>query len=411
MNKKRKKGRHGGIRPVYPYTPVSEALIPSFSHSEMGFRRKSRDDSDQEKRYMVDLSTVETTFQPEDIKVFPTNKRKGNGREIKPVRIGLRNIPISEDTVTSLVTKQMAYGPRHKYWITLIDTRARNAVTAPLLGLEPCSFKATKSVICGRPHLPRVEETTKSYDFSHLNILDLYANSPEFRTIMNSGKYVYVNGRLVLNTSRVFLNRGGYYCINPQVVSSIDRFSLSERTVYSRLNLHFQKPLTMKLRAGRLGYGGGLAHGENIYRYNHSTYVEPACDDPVSTIYAKFDIYQKQRPPKESTFADALKKYMEESNIAEEELSERTGISVRTIDRYRNDSKVRPKLYHAIAICIALHLFANVSEEMIKLAGYELRDTGNEYIYRFLLQAGVAYTVKECNDFLRKMDLKPLTSL
>ncbi len=130
MNKKRKKGRHGGIRPVYPYTPVSEALIPSFSHSEMGFRRKSRDDSDQEKRYMVDLSTVETTFQPEDIKVFPTNKRKGNGREIKPVRIGLRSIPISEDTVTSLVTKQLAYGPRHKDWITLIDTRAKNAVTS-----------------------------------------------------------------------------------------------------------------------------------------------------------------------------------------------------------------------------------------------------------------------------------------
>ena len=60
---------------------------------------------------------------------------------------------------------------------------------------------------------------------------------------------------------------------------------------------------------------------------------------------------------------------------------------------------------------IALHLFVNVREELIKLAGYELRDTGNEYAYGFLLQAGAAYTVKDCNDFLRKMKLKPLTSL
>lgn len=404
MNKKRKKGRRGGIRPGFPYAPISEELFPSINHPEMGFRRKGSNDSNQEKRYKIDLSTVETVetpFQPEDIKAVPTNIRKGNGGEIKPVRIGLRNLPTSEDTVTSLIAKRMGYGPPHKDWITLIDTRAKNAGTSPLLGLELCSFQATESVICGSPHLPRMEETAKSYDFSQLDILDLYANSPEFRTIMNSGKYVYVNGRLVLNTSRVFLNRGGRYYINPQVATSIDRFSLSERIVYSRVNLHSH---------GRL-HGGTPTHSENIYRYNHSTYVEPVCDDPVSAIYAKFDTYQKQRPPKESTFADALKKHMEESNIIEEGLSEITGIPVRTISRYRNEPTSRPNLDYTIAICIALHLFANVSEEMIKLAGYELRDTGNEYIYRFLLQVGASYTVKECNDFLRKIKLNPLTSL
>lgn len=385
----------------------------------MSFQRKDSVSPDQEKRIMIDLSAIETLLQPENIQLVPINKRRSNRRELKTARITLKELPNSNGAISRMILGQIVSDPRHKDWLTLIDTRSKNAGTAPLLGLDPCSFKTVESVICGRPHLPRVKETAETYDFSHLNILDLYVNSPEFRAIMNSGKYVYVNGRLVLNTSNVFMNRGDRYYINPQVATSIDRFSLSERIVYSRVNLPIWKPpsrtrFSRSLRPGvNLPHRGNLTYGGNIYRYNHSTYVEPECNDHVSAIYAEFDTYQKQRPPKESTFADALKKHMSESHIIEEDLSEITGIPVRTISisRYRNDSKSRPDLDYTIAICIALHLFVSVSEEMIKLAGYELRDTEDEYTYRFLLQVGATYTVKECNDFLRKMELNPLTSL
>ena len=109
-------------------------------------------------------------------------------------------------------------------------------------------------------------------------------------------------------------------------------------------------------------------------------------------------------------FPELLKHYMERNHMTEEQLSEDTGISVRTIQRMRNVD-THYKIGSVIAVCIALHLNPIESNEMILLSGNAFQNTKQDWIYKNLLETAYKQTVYECNWILKSLGFKTLSDM
>ena len=102
-----------------------------------------------------------------------------------------------------------------------------------------------------------------------------------------------------------------------------------------------------------------------------------------------------------NTFGEALRYVMKCLDVRNEELAEYSMLGVETISRMRNRSDYEPKLKSVVAICIGLKLPPMISNKLIELAGYSLRNTTDEHmLYSVFLAGSSSFTVEQCNELL-----------
>ena len=85
-------------------------------------------------------------------------------------------------------------------------------------------------------------------------------------------------------------------------------------------------------------------------------------------------------------FCDALDYHIKRRGYTNEKVEERTGISSRTIQDYRNKRDANPTLQSVLALCIGLNLQPAFSYDLISKAGLNIMISNEEYlIYRYLI--------------------------
>lgn len=118
------------------------------------------------------------------------------------------------------------------------------------------------------------------------------------------------------------------------------------------------------------------------------------------------------------SFGLALGRYLRETNISQKMLSRLTGIAPSTISRYLS-GKRKIRYDYLCAVCIALKLHPSRQRHLFTLMRYVMPcETSvcrkNEYIIRAYLDGcafNVRYSLSACNERLRSIRSKPLTSL
>ena len=115
--------------------------------------------------------------------------------------------------------------------------------------------------------------------------------------------------------------------------------------------------------------------------------------------------------PPNDYLANALTYLMDEMNVKEVDLAEATGLTEKTIQRMRNEIDYKPNIRSVVAVCIGLNLYPKFSNLLLQLAGIFPRNTDEDRAYMFLVNHYYDATVEECNDFLRRLNIKPLTEL
>lgn len=114
-----------------------------------------------------------------------------------------------------------------------------------------------------------------------------------------------------------------------------------------------------------------------------------------------------------STFSEMLKSYMKHPvKVTQEELSERTGISVSTIHRMLAAEKMNynPSIQNVLACIVGLHIDCMGNQKLLELAGYNLNlETRRNRLYRQIIGLFYNASVVECNNFLEYYGEKPLT--
>lgn len=87
-----------------------------------------------------------------------------------------------------------------------------------------------------------------------------------------------------------------------------------------------------------------------------------------------------------SSFCGTLDYHIKRRKYTNEKLEERTGISSRMLQDYRNKKDAKPTLQSVLALCIGLNLHPSFSYDLIAKAGYNIMTTSEEFlVYRYLI--------------------------
>lgn len=246
--------------------------------------------------------------------------------------------------------------------------------------------------------------------FRYADILDLYVEDQAFRQAVDSGRYAFVDDKIVLNTSRYIDFVDGHMALRTTIRDEDEYYCLHYRHeieysqgVPMRRGLHAYKP-GARIRTNR---SWGSSKRKLIKsELEDAKKINSVNDVTLENILA---IVGGGHGPGEN-FSEALARFMKESDVTEEDLAELTGLAPKTIQRMRNPN-LRTSLKSVIAVCVALSMDLYNSLYLVHLAGFELTNSREDKIYYFILGFAYKETVYDCNCMLKRLHMRPLTKL
>lgn len=109
------------------------------------------------------------------------------------------------------------------------------------------------------------------------------------------------------------------------------------------------------------------------------------------------------------SYPETIKKLMTKKRITAEELANRSGLTIRTVFRYRQGEINRPSLPNVIAICIGLQLDPVLSFDLISKAGIRLTASKEDTVYSLVLMTMSEMSITEVNRFLKEAGVAALS--
>ena len=110
-------------------------------------------------------------------------------------------------------------------------------------------------------------------------------------------------------------------------------------------------------------------------------------------------------------FGSALNYLRKYRKLTNQSLSDLSLLSVEYISKLQNNHIKEPSVQTVVALCIAMSLHFQLSDELLKRAGRSLRSlsTDEDMLYNLMILSSSDYTVEDCNQILLENNLPPLT--
>lgn len=107
-------------------------------------------------------------------------------------------------------------------------------------------------------------------------------------------------------------------------------------------------------------------------------------------------------------YSGTLRSHRERKKCSQPLLAKIVGIDKRTLRKYETEDDYLPKLELALSFCFALKLLPQLSEDMLKKAGYRLTISPQHQVYRMLLSTSYYKPLSEINSILQAAKMKTL---
>jgi DNA-binding XRE family transcriptional regulator len=255
-----------------------------------------------------------------------------------------------------------------------------------------------------------VKEALKNNQTFSISIQDAlfeYATNANFKSLVDSGKYLYVDAHFCINDPKyIYRDDQGYANLTDYARRHIDECCLIfdvKASPNNRYGVSYYKEAVLYRDVA----------SDKIIEIKYSDSDNNISIDKIakeSTLFRglanQIATIQRALP---TTFGDALVSHMKRLNITEEELAQKSLVSPKTIQRMRNEFDYNPKLGTVIAICIGLQLPPPLSMDMVAKSGHSFRPGDQKHIiYQMLLMTKYQSSIYECNEILLACDYKTL---
>lgn len=126
------------------------------------------------------------------------------------------------------------------------------------------------------------------------------------------------------------------------------------------------------------------AHEDRQRIFKEAQKISSVKDISEDNLFVIFGGVGGEETPSDN-FGLALAHFMKERGVTIEGLAELTGVSDRTIRRMKDPKNEIYSLNVVVAVCVALHLNSYQGNMMLMLAGYTLKNTKTDCMYRFFI--------------------------
>ena len=212
----------------------------------------------------------------------------------------------------------------------------------------------------------------------------------DFREDLKKGNYLYVEDRLCINEPLYIRTENGKKHLTEYALLHPEECCVRFSRILEGNDNEFHLGYFAKKNVGAIG--------------------NPAFPKNLSPEAAHMKSILKELKDLPLSAGETLSRHMKNKDVTIEQLVSLTGISDRTIKRYRKESSM--KLNNLVAICVALHLDPMFSKDLIRKAGFTLNEQKLEHVYfEFILNHMYERDVPDCNNFLIESGVASLTSL
>lgn len=252
---------------------------------------------------------------------------------------------------------------------------------------------------------PSVLKDNQTFDIGIKDALFEYATNINFRELLDSGKYVYVDNHFCINHPEyVYYNENGLIKLTEYALSHLDECCLI-------FDIEANKTQGIRFYQEKVLYRNAVTDRKIDLRFIHNFQNQKT--DKTADEYKKIGLDAMQDAEiamnLPTSFSGSLKAHMDRLDVKVEKLAERSLVSVKTIQRMRNEVNYSPKLGSIIAVCVGLQLRPALSLDLVSKGGYVFKQFDPEHIiYQFILNFYYLSTIYECNEILRSNSYKVL---
>lgn len=230
-----------------------------------------------------------------------------------------------------------------------------------------------------------------------------YGRNEYFRTLVDSGHYVYVEGKFCQNKPEyVRRDRNGKLYLTSEARHHTEACCLRFEIAY---------------RESELKYAAGVLNRNNTPGSNEPTIVcpqnaaEPGLCSPEDFLKEAGWITSVRKKIGGMDFSDALVYLMKERKCTIEKLEEKSLLSCRTISRLRNETEYDVTWAHVVALSVGLQLPPAISNDLLEKAGLKLRNNVAHNVYSIILNSCYTEDIMKVNSYLVKMGMEPLSEM
>ena len=241
----------------------------------------------------------------------------------------------------------------------------------------------------------------ETYTVDEKDAIAEYISNLEFRKIIDTGAYEYIEGHYCLRDNRyIAYDHNGRKHMTSYARQHMDECCLVFRekyvdsTVERFVNGLLRKSETQKKKivytnmcGGTVITSEGLAKRKEIERL------------------------LKEKRMIQRSFNEMTVELMKNKGFTVEHLSEETGLSVETIKNMRNNPSNYCRIEAVTAVCIAMHLPEEISRIYIDISPAKFTDTVDMMLYQYALSQWKDCSVAEVNRKLIEYGAEPLTKL
>lgn len=243
----------------------------------------------------------------------------------------------------------------------------------------------------------------QTFTISYTDLFKAYSFDNKFRELLNRNQFLYVDGHLVLNREKyvTFEAETGKRILTEYALSHMHECCLvftkgySYQSKYQGVRYYTQFMHSLPPQESQREYSFELnEHNQSL----------------IQQIENATQRVQKIRKYADS-MGETLVSLQNEKNISNKQLSDRSLVGEKTIQRIRNDEEYHPTLQTVLGLCFGLKLPPPEAEMFLEKAGFQLnRRTPDEYIYMCILNVCMENSIFEVNEILEKNGVKPLGS-
>lgn len=230
-------------------------------------------------------------------------------------------------------------------------------------------------------------DSSESFSISFRNLLTLAMNNEEFRELLSTNNYIFVDNHLCFKNSKFLFVENNQFHLTEYALDHIDEccilFLYDIDKKYEYIN-NFEYILC-KTQSRK------QKHKIKSFESINDIKVHP---EKFGEYYNKVSIICDDLP---YNFRKKLRYLRETVGMTREQLEEKSYISSQTIKEIENNNKRGYSVETIIALCIGMKLPPEFSFDLLRIAGFNIENNGNEinclycFILRNLYDCGIDY--------------------
>ncbi|CQR25024.1 hypothetical protein BN1356_01367 [Streptococcus varani] len=247
----------------------------------------------------------------------------------------------------------------------------------------------------------RVMTENKSFTISFPNACLLNWKNKQFRELMDSGRYVYVDNHFCLNDPKyVNMVEYGVYEMTDYAYQHMDEccllFDISYKTDKNR-------SISITIFNEYVMYRGKATVEIEVDFSEFTNIVNGTIISDGGRIFEEVARINEEMP---SGFCGMLVYHRERKGITQEQLVEASGVSLTTIQRFETKKDASRKLEKMMGITLGMKLYPDFSFKLIEKSGTTFRDDMPTHCaYKMLLWHCYHLGAYECNQKLIEMKI------